>query len=128
PPRGRTGPTATRCRGSSANRSSVRSISSEAPEPGRLTAGRPAGLDRRPQAHEMGMYKQYSGLIASGRKTTGIRGGDGSRKRSKEGGLLRFECREEKVLTRITRRRPAPRHTGYPPARARSPGRGRDRN
>src|SRR5690606_24137862 len=78
--------------------------------------------------HEMGMYKQYSGLIASGRKTTGIRGGDGSRKRSKEGGLLRFECREEKVLTRITRRRPAPRHTGYPPARARSPGRGRDRN
>src|SRR5690606_41961962 len=81
PPRGRTGPTATPRRGSSANRSSVRSISSAAPEPGRLTAGRPAGLDRRPQPHEMGLYKQYSGLVASGRKTTGIRGSDGTRTR-----------------------------------------------
>ncbi|GHD37379.1 ASCH domain-containing protein [Nocardiopsis kunsanensis] len=53
--------------------------------------------------HEMRIYKRYFDLIASGKKTTEIRVNDSSRKRLKEGDLLRFKCREEEVLTRITR-------------------------
>jgi ASC-1-like (ASCH) protein len=64
---------------------------------------RPADLDQRPRAHEMGIYKRYFDLITSGVKTTEIRVNDSSRKRLKEGDLLRFKCRDEDVLTRITR-------------------------
>ncbi|GAB2482997.1 ASCH domain-containing protein [Nocardiopsis aegyptia] len=64
---------------------------------------RPADLGQRPRAHEMGIYKRYFDLIASGEKTTEIRVNDSSRKRLKEGDLLRFRCRDEEVLTRVTR-------------------------
>ncbi len=64
---------------------------------------RPADLDQRPRAHEMNIYKRYFVLIASGKKTAEIRVNDSSRKQLKEGDLLRFKCRNEKVLTRITR-------------------------
>jgi ASC-1-like (ASCH) protein len=72
-------------------------------ELGRLMHSRPADLAQRPRAHEMGIYKRYFDLIASGRKTTEIRVDDSSRKRLKTGDLLRFTCRDEEVLTRITR-------------------------
>lgn len=72
-------------------------------ELGRLMTNRPADLDQRPRAHEMGIYKRYFDLIAAGKKTTEIRVNDSSRARLKEGDLLRFKCREEEVLTRITR-------------------------
>ncbi|MEU2942425.1 ASCH domain-containing protein [Nocardiopsis alba] len=72
-------------------------------EPGHLMNDRPADLDQRPRAHEMGIYKRYFDLIASGEKTTEIRINDSSRQRLKEGDLLRFKCRDEEVLTRITR-------------------------
>lgn len=65
---------------------------------------RPDVLDQRPRAHEMGIYKRCFDLIASGEKTTEVRVDDSSRKRLKEGDLLRFRCRKEKVLTRITNR------------------------
>ena len=51
----------------------------------------------------MGIYKRYFDLIASGQKTIEIRVNDSSRKRLTEGELLRFKCRAEEVLTRITR-------------------------
>ena len=54
-------------------------------------------------AHEMGVYKRYFDLIASGEKTTEIRVDDSSRKRLKESDPLRFKCRDEEVLTRINR-------------------------
>ncbi|GAA1441640.1 ASCH domain-containing protein [Nocardiopsis tropica] len=72
-------------------------------ELGRLMTDRPADLDQRPRAHEMGIYKRYFDLITSGRKTTEIRVDDSSRKRLKVGDLLRFRCRDEEILTRITR-------------------------
>ncbi|TDQ54197.1 ASCH domain-containing protein [Actinorugispora endophytica] len=72
-------------------------------ELGRIMTNRPADLAQRPRAHEMGIYKRYFDLIASGEKTTEIRVDDSSRKRLKEGDLLRFKCRDEEVLTRITR-------------------------
>ncbi|NKY96679.1 ASCH domain-containing protein [Nocardiopsis dassonvillei subsp. albirubida] len=64
---------------------------------------RTADLDQRPRTHELGIDKRYFDLIASGKKTTEIKVNDSSRKRLKEGDLLRFKCRDEKVLTRITR-------------------------
>ncbi|CAL9550595.1 hypothetical protein SUDANB121_04447 [Nocardiopsis dassonvillei] len=72
-------------------------------ELGRLMNSRPADLDQRPRAHEMGIYKRYFDLIKTGSKTTEIRVNDSSRKRLKVGDLLRFRCRDEEVLTRITR-------------------------
>lgn len=57
----------------------------------------------RPRAHEMGIYKRYFDLIASGRKTVEIRVNDSSRRRITEGNLIRFRCRDEEVLTRVTR-------------------------
>lgn len=72
-------------------------------ELGRLMSVRPDDLDARPRAHEMGIYKRYFDLIASGRKTTEIRVNDSSRKKIKVGSLVRFRCREEEVLTRVTR-------------------------
>ncbi|MGH3711723.1 MAG: ASCH domain-containing protein [Pseudonocardiaceae bacterium] len=38
----------------------------------------------------MGVYKRYFDLIATGRKTTEIRVNDSSRKKIKEGSLIRF--------------------------------------
>lgn len=72
-------------------------------ELGRLMSNRPSDLAQRPRAHEMGIYKRYFDLIASGEKTTEIRVNDSSRQRLKESDLLRFKCRDEEVLTRITR-------------------------
>jgi len=70
-------------------------------ELGRLIISRPAILPVR--AHEMGIYKRYFDLIASGAKTTEIRVDDSSRRNIKPGSLIRFHCRNEHVLTRVTR-------------------------
>lgn len=56
----------------------------------------------RPRAHEMGIDKRYFDLIVAGRKTTEIRVNDSSRKKITAGSLIRFECRDEEVLTRVT--------------------------
>ncbi len=55
------------------------------------------------RAHEMGIYKRYFDLIATGRKTTEIRVNDSSRRKIKEGSLVRFRCQGDEVLTRVTR-------------------------
>ena len=70
-------------------------------ELGRLMTARPVILPVR--AHEMGIYKRYFDLIAQGRKTTEIRVNDSSRKKIKEGSLIRFHCQGRDVLTRVTR-------------------------
>ncbi len=49
----------------------------------RLMGARPANLATRPRAHEMGIYKRYFDLIASGQKTTEIRVNDSSRRKIK---------------------------------------------
>ena len=70
-------------------------------ELGRIMTARPAGSVVR--AHEMGIYKRYFDLIATGRKTTEIRVNDSSRRKIKEGSLIRFRCQGHDVLTRVTR-------------------------
>ena len=70
-------------------------------ELGRLMTARPAHLPTR--AHEMGIYKRYFDLIASARKTTEIRVNDSSRRKITKGSLIRFRCRAEEILTRVTR-------------------------
>jgi ASC-1-like (ASCH) protein len=70
-------------------------------ELGRLMTVRPAEPVVR--AHEMGIYKRYFDLIATGRKTTEIRVNDSSRKKIKEGSLIRFRCQGDQVLTRVAR-------------------------
>ena len=70
-------------------------------ELGRLMNNRPDTLPVR--AHEMGIYKRYFDLIATARKTTEIRVNDSSRKKIKEGSLIRFRCQGDEVLTRVTR-------------------------
>ncbi|MGH3796710.1 MAG: ASCH domain-containing protein [Pseudonocardiaceae bacterium] len=70
-------------------------------ELGRLMTARPAEPALR--AHEMGIYKRYFDLIATGRKTTEIRVNDSSRKKIKQGSLIRFRCQGDQVLTRVTR-------------------------
>jgi ASC-1-like (ASCH) protein len=55
------------------------------------------------RAHEMGIYKRYFDLIATGRKTTEIRVNDSSRKKIKEGSLIRFRCQGDELLTRVTK-------------------------
>jgi ASC-1-like (ASCH) protein len=72
-------------------------------ELGRLMNSRPADLANRPRAHEMGIYKRYFDLIATGRKTTEIRVNDSSRRKIKKGSLIRFKCRDDEVLTRVTK-------------------------
>ncbi|MFY9806473.1 MAG: ASCH domain-containing protein [Pseudonocardiaceae bacterium] len=72
-------------------------------ELGRLMTARPADLATRPRAHEMGIYKRYFDFIASGAKTTEIRVNDSSRAKLTVGSLIRFRCRDEEVLTRVTR-------------------------
>lgn len=64
---------------------------------------RPADLATRPRAHDMGIYKRCLDLIAAGTKTTEIRVDDSSRARLTVGSLIRFRCRDEEVLTRVTR-------------------------
>jgi ASC-1-like (ASCH) protein len=54
------------------------------------------------RAHEMGIYKRYFDLIATGRKTTEIRVNDSSRRKIKAGSLIRFRCQGDQVLTRVT--------------------------
>lgn len=71
-------------------------------ELGRLMHARPAAEAERPRAHEMGIYKRYFDLIASGEKTTEIRVNDASRRNLKEGKLIRFKCQGDEVLTRVT--------------------------
>lgn len=70
-------------------------------ELGRLMTLRPAEPTVR--AHEMGIYKRYFDLIATGRKTTEIRVNDSSRRNIKPGSLLRFNCQGDSVLTRVTK-------------------------
>ncbi|MGH3766444.1 MAG: ASCH domain-containing protein [Pseudonocardiaceae bacterium] len=70
-------------------------------ELGRLMTARPTEPAIR--AHEMGIYKRYFDLIATGRKTTEIRVNDSSRRKIKEGSLIRFRCQGDQVLTRVTR-------------------------
>jgi len=70
-------------------------------ELGRLMTSRPTTLPVR--AHEMGIYKRYFDLIARGEKTTEIRVNDASRRKIASGSLIRFRCRDEHVLTRVTR-------------------------
>ncbi|MGH3870738.1 MAG: ASCH domain-containing protein [Pseudonocardiaceae bacterium] len=70
-------------------------------ELGRLMTARPA--EPAVRAHEMGIYKRYFDLIATGRKTTEIRVNDSSRKKIKEGSLIRFHCQGDQILTRVTR-------------------------
>jgi ASC-1-like (ASCH) protein len=55
------------------------------------------------RAHEMGIYKRYFDLTATGRKTTEIRVNDSSRRNIKTGSLIRFRCQGDQVLTRVTR-------------------------
>jgi ASC-1-like (ASCH) protein len=77
-------------------------------EIGRIMSSRPVALPVR--AHEMGIYKRYFDLIATGRKTTEIRVNDSSRKKITEGALIRFRCQGDEVLTRVTR---IARYTGF---------------
>jgi ASC-1-like (ASCH) protein len=72
-------------------------------ELGRLMTARPTDLAARPRAHEMGIYKRYFDLIAAGTKTTEIRVNDASRAKLTVGSLIRFRCRDEEALTRVTR-------------------------
>lgn len=69
-------------------------------EPGRLMTERPSEPVAR--THEMGIYKRYFDLIASGHKTIEIRVNDPSREKVKEGSLIRFRCQDDQVLTRVT--------------------------
>ena len=57
------------------------------------TVGSTPDWRRYDRAHEMGIYKRYFDLIASGRKTIEICVNDSSRKTIKEGSLIRFRCR-----------------------------------
>jgi ASC-1-like (ASCH) protein len=70
-------------------------------ELGRIMTARPTAPVVR--AHQMGIYKRYFDLIAAGRKTIEIRVNDSSRRKIKEGSLIRFRCQGDEVLTRVTR-------------------------
>jgi ASC-1-like (ASCH) protein len=71
-------------------------------ELGALMAQRPPGLATRPRAREMPIYKRYFDLIASGEKTVEVRVAYPSNNRLAGGQLLKFTCRGEECLTRIT--------------------------
>jgi len=62
---------------------------------------RPDSLPVR--AHDMGIYKRYFDLIVTGRKTIEVRVNDSSRKKIRDGSLIRFRCQGDEVLTRVTR-------------------------
>jgi ASC-1-like (ASCH) protein len=70
-------------------------------ELGRLMTLRPT--EPAVRAHDMGIYKRYFDLIATGRKTTEIRVNDSSRRNIKPGSLIRFTCQGDSVLTRVTK-------------------------
>ncbi|MEV6608084.1 ASCH domain-containing protein [Kutzneria sp. NPDC051319] len=70
-------------------------------ELGRIMNARPVTLPVR--AHEMGIYKRYFDLIATGRKTTEVRVNDSSRRNIKVGNLIRFRCQGDEVLTKVTK-------------------------
>jgi len=72
-------------------------------ELGALMVQRPAGLATRERAREMPVYKRYFDLIASGQKTVEVRVAYPSNKRLAARQLLKFTCRGEECLTRITR-------------------------
>jgi ASC-1-like (ASCH) protein len=72
-------------------------------ELGTLMAQRPADLATRERAREMPIYKRYFDLIAAGEKTIEVRVAYPSNKRLTAGQLLKFTCRGEECLTRITR-------------------------
>ncbi len=72
-------------------------------ELGTLMAQRPADLATRERAREMPIYKRYFDLIAAGTKTIEVRVAYPSNKRLAAGQLLKFTCRGEQCLTRITR-------------------------
>ena len=72
-------------------------------ELGALMAQRPADLAQRERSREMPIYKRYFDLLASGRKTIEVRVAYPSNKRLAAGQLLKFTCRGEVCLTRITR-------------------------
>ncbi len=55
------------------------------------------------RAHEMGIYKRYFDLIATGRKTIEIRVDDSRRRNIEAGSLIRFNCQGDNVLTRVTK-------------------------
>jgi ASC-1-like (ASCH) protein len=71
-------------------------------ELGALMTQRPPGLATRERAREMPIYKRYFDLIAAGRKTIEVRVAYPSNKRLAVGQLLKFTCRGEECLTRIT--------------------------
>ena len=72
-------------------------------ELGTIMAGRPADLATRERAREMPIYKRYFDLIATGAKTIEVRVAYPSNQRLTAGRLLKFTCRNEECLTRITR-------------------------
>jgi ASC-1-like (ASCH) protein len=72
-------------------------------ELGALMAQRPADLATRERAREMPIYKRYFDLVASGKKTVEVRVAYPSNKRLAAGQLLKFTCRGEECLTRITK-------------------------
>lgn len=86
---------------SPAPRPRLGSVVTTVKELGRLMTARPT--DPVVRAHEMGIYRPYFNLIATGRKITEIRVNDSSRKKIKEGALIRFRCQGDAVLTRVTK-------------------------
>jgi ASC-1-like (ASCH) protein len=71
-------------------------------ELGAFLAQRPTDLATRERAREMPIYKRYFDLIASGSKTVEVRVAYPSNKSLAAGQLLKFTCRGEECLTRIT--------------------------
>jgi len=65
------------------------------------TTHRPRHPPPRPRDGHL-LYKRYFDLIAAGVKTTEIRVNDSSRQKIVEGSLIRFRCRDDEVLTRVT--------------------------
>jgi ASC-1-like (ASCH) protein len=66
-------------------------------------AQRPADLATRERAREMPIYMRYFDLIAAGTKTVEVRVAYSSNKRLAAGQLLKFTCRGEECVTRITK-------------------------
>lgn len=56
-----------------------------------------------PQVTDVPTGKHAFILIASGQRTTEIRVNDSSRRKIKPGSLIRFKCRDEEILTRVTK-------------------------
>lgn len=67
----------------------------------RLWTMRPKTNDQRVRG--MTIYKRFFDMINAGTKTVEVRVGYSSMKKIKEGQYIRFECRDEKCLTRVRR-------------------------